>query len=213
MTSLLFIAVAGSAQAQGPTSATSPTSVATSAQTQRRPSTPNATAVSEVIVTASRKDLLGKAMTASQGSVTREEVVLRPVYRIGQLYETVPGLVVTIHSGEGKANQYLMRGFNLDHGTDFASFVDGMPVNRPTNAHGQGYSDQNFLMPQTVSGLDFTKGPYYAAIGDFGAVGSAHVHLLDDLPDQLSAPCAISRPMPAGPTILTATIASGRRST
>jgi len=187
MTSLLFIAVAGSAQAQGPTSATSPTSVATSAQTQRRPSTPNATAVSEVIVTASRKDLLGKAMTASQGSVTREEVVLRPVYRIGQLYETVPGLVVTIHSGEGKANQYLMRGFNLDHGTDFASFVDGMPVNRPTNAHGQGYSDQNFLMPQTVSGLDFTKGPYYAAIGDFGAVGSAHVHLLDDLPDQLSA--------------------------
>jgi outer membrane receptor protein involved in Fe transport len=207
MTSLLFIAVAGSAQAQGPTSATSPTSVATSAQTQRRPSTPNATAVSEVIVTASRKDLLGKAMTASQGSVTREEVVLRPVYRIGQLYETVPGLVVTIHSGEGKANQYLMRGFNLDHGTDFASFVDGMPVNRPTNAHGQGYSDQNFLMPQTVSGLDFTKGPYYAQRTSICST------ICRTSCRPVSGPCAISRPMPAGPTILTATIASGRRST
>jgi outer membrane cobalamin receptor len=143
--------------------------------------------VSEVIVTASRLDLLGRAISASQGTVTRQEVLLRPIYRAGQLYETVPGLVVTIHSGEGKANQYLMRGFNLDHGTDFASFIDGMPVNRPTNAHGQGYSDQNFLMPQVVGGIDYTKGPYYAAIGDFGAVGSAHVRLLDELPNQVSA--------------------------
>jgi hypothetical protein len=142
---------------------------------------------SEVVVTASRLDLLGKAETASQGVVTRKEVELRPIARIGQLYETLPGLVVTIHSGEGKANQYLLRGFNLDHGTDFASFVDGMPVNRPTNAHGQGYSDQSFLMPQIISGIDYTKGPYYAAIGDFGAVGSAHVHLLDVLPGEASA--------------------------
>jgi outer membrane receptor protein involved in Fe transport len=140
--------------------------------------------VTEVVVTASRNDLLGKAVSASQGTVTREEVELRPIFRIGQLYETVPGLVVTIHSGEGKANQYLLRGFNLDHGTDFASFVDGMPVNRPTNAHGQGYSDQNFLIPQIVGGLDFTKGPYYAALGDFAAVGSTHVRLLDELPNE-----------------------------
>jgi outer membrane cobalamin receptor len=154
------------------------------AKPEPKPATPTASAV---VVTASRVDLLGKAMTASQGSVTRQEVVLRPIYRIGQLYESVPGLVVTIHSGEGKAKQYLLRGFNLDHGTDFASFVDNMPVNRPTNAHGQGYSDQNFLMPQIVSGIDYTKGPYYAAIGDFGAVGSAHVRLLDDLPNQASA--------------------------
>jgi outer membrane receptor protein involved in Fe transport len=141
----------------------------------------------EVVVTASRRDLLGVAATASQGSVTQKEVDLRPIYRIGQLYETVPGLVVTVHSGEGKANQYLLRGFNLDHGTDFASFVDGMPVNRPTNAHGQGYSDQNYLLPQLVSGVDYTKGPYYAAVGDFGAVGSAHVRLTDDLANQVSA--------------------------
>ena len=147
---------------------------------------PSSKTVTEVVVTASRLNLLGRAETASQGSVTRKEVELRPIARIGQLYETVPGLVVTIHSGEGKANQYLIRGFNLDHGTDFATYVDNMPVNRPTNAHGQGYSDQNFLMSQIVSGLDYTKGPYYAAVGDSGAVGSAHVRLLDELPTQIS---------------------------
>jgi outer membrane receptor protein involved in Fe transport len=149
--------------------------------------------VGEVVVTASRQDLLGTADTASQGQVTSTEVKLRPIFRVGQLYETVPGLVVTIHSGEGKANQYLLRGFNLDHGTDFGSFVDSMPVNRPTNAHGQGYSDQNFLMPQIVGGLDYTKGPYYAQVGDFGAVGSAHVKLVEDLDDQVSLSAGTQR--------------------
>lgn len=149
--------------------------------------------VSEIVVTASRQDLLGTADTASQGVITRTEIELRPIFRVGQLYETVPGLVVTIHSGEGKANQYLLRGFNLDHGTDFASFVDGMPVNRPTNAHGQGYSDQNFLIPQVVGGLDYTKGPYYADIGDFAAVGSTHVKLIDDLPNTVSATIGTQR--------------------
>jgi outer membrane receptor protein involved in Fe transport len=148
---------------------------------QAQESSPN------VVVTASRLDLLGKAMTASQGSVTKKEVDLRPIYRIGQLYETVPGLVVTVHSGESKANQYELRGFDVDHGTDFATFVDGMPVNQGTNMHGQGYSDQTFLMPQIVSGLDYAKGPYGPANGDFSAVGSAHVRLVDILPNQISA--------------------------
>ena len=138
----------------------------------------------EIVVTASRVDLLGKATTASQGTITAKEVELRPLYRASQLFESIPGLVVTIHSGEGKAQQYLIRGYNLDHGTDFASFVDDMPVNRPTNTHGQGYSDLNFLIPQTVAGLDYTKGPYYAAMGDFGAVASAHTRLLNDMPTQ-----------------------------
>ena len=146
-----------------------------------------ATTVGQVVVTASRVDLIGKAMTASQGSVTKQEIELRPIYRVGQLYEAVPGLVVTVHSGESKAPQYELRGFDLDHGTDFASFVDGMPVNQGTNLHGQGYSDQSFLMPEVVGGLDYTKGPYFASVGDFGAVGSAHVHLVDDLPAQMSA--------------------------
>ena len=146
-----------------------------------------ATRVSEVVVTASRLNLLGVAQTASQGTVTREEIALRPTYRVGQLYEAIPGLVVTAHSGESKANQYELRGFDLDHGTDFASFIDGMPVNQGTNLHGQGYSDQSYLIPQMAGGIDYTKGPYYAANGDFSAVGSAHVRLLDWIPDQVSA--------------------------
>src|SRR6185369_5279541 len=101
--------------------------------------------VSEVVVTASTLDLLGVATTSSEGAVTKQELELRPVYRVGQLLETVPGLVVTVHSGEGKANQYLLRGFNLDHGTDLGTFVGGMPVNARIHAHGQGYTDLNFL--------------------------------------------------------------------
>lgn len=139
-----------------------------------------------IVVTASRSDLLGSATTASQGSITQKEVALRPIYRPGQLFESIPGLVVTIHSGEGKAQQYLIRGYNLDHGTDFANFIDDMPVNRPTNAHGQGYSDLSFLIPQIVAGIDYTKGPYVAAIGDFGSVASSHARLVNDLPTQVS---------------------------
>ena len=138
----------------------------------------------DIVVTASRVDLLGRAATASQGTITAKEVELRPIYRAAQLYESIPGLVVTVHSGEGKAQQYLIRGYNLDHGTDFANFVDDMPVNRPTNTHGQGYSDLNFLIPQIVRGIDYTKGPYYAGIGDFGSVASAHTRLADAIPTQ-----------------------------
>ncbi|MGA3399770.1 MAG: TonB-dependent receptor [Acetobacteraceae bacterium] len=139
-----------------------------------------------VDVVASREDLLGSAATASQGTVTQEELDLRPVFRVGQLLESVPGLVVTVHSGEGKANQYLIRGFNLDHGTDFATYVDDMPINEPTNAHGQGYSDVHFLMPELAVGIDYTKGPFYADIGDFGAMGSAHIKVADEIPTQMS---------------------------
>jgi len=142
--------------------------------------------ISEVVVTTSRLNLLGTASTASQGSVTEEELDLRPAYRVGQLLESVPGLVVTVHSGEGKANQYLARGFNLDHGTDIANFVDDMPVNRPTNTHGQGYSDLNFIMPELSNGLDYTKGPYYASVGDFGSVASTHMHLANEIPNQVA---------------------------
>jgi|HubBroStandDraft_1064217.scaffolds.fasta_scaffold00025_25 outer membrane receptor protein involved in Fe transport len=151
-----------------------------------RDAAPAPVPVENVTVTASRRDLIGVAETASQGSVTREELELRPVYRVGQLLESVPGLEVTVHSGEGKANQYLLRGVNLDHGIDFANFIDDIPINRPSNAHGQGYSDLNFIIPQLIGGLDYTKGPYHAAIGDFGAVGSEHLRLVDELPDQIS---------------------------
>jgi hypothetical protein len=103
------------------------------------------------------------------------------------MLETVPGLIVTLHSGEGKANQFLMRGYNLDHGTDLAIYVDAMPINQPTHAHGQGYTDLNFMIPELADGLSYTKGPYYANVGDFGAVGSVRASYRDTIADQVSA--------------------------
>jgi outer membrane receptor protein involved in Fe transport len=142
--------------------------------------------LAEVTVTAGRLRLIGTAATASEGVVVNDELALLPAYRPGQLLETVPGLDVTSHSGEGKANQYLMRGYNLDHGTDLAVFVDGMPVNEPTHAHGQGYTDVNFLIPELATDIAFTKGTYYADEGDFASVGSVHINYLDTIEDQVA---------------------------
>ena len=139
-----------------------------------------------VTVTADRLRLIGTATTASEGVVVNDELALLPAYRPGQLLETIPGLDVTSHSGEGKANQYLMRGYNLDHGTDLATFVDGMPVNEPTHAHGQGYTDVNFLIPELATNISYTKGTSYADEGDFASVGSVHINYLDSIPDQVS---------------------------
>jgi outer membrane receptor protein involved in Fe transport len=143
--------------------------------------------LAEITVTAQRTDLIGKASTASEGMVADQEIQLLPAYRPGQLLETVPGLIVTLHSGEGKANQYLLRGYNLDHGTDLETNVDDMPVNQPTHAHGQGYTDLNFMIPELADGITYTKGPSYANVGDFGAVGSVHVSYRDTIEDQVSA--------------------------
>ena len=118
---------------------------------------------------------VGTSDAASQGVVRAEMLKSRPLLRPGEVLETVPGLVVTQHSGDGKANQYFLRGFNLDHGTDFATSVDGIPVNMPTHAHGQGYSDLNFLIPELVDRIEYRKGPYFAGNGDFAASGSADI--------------------------------------
>jgi hypothetical protein len=146
----------------------------------------SSSALQEVSVTARRLDLIGTATTASQGVVVNDELALAPAYRPGQVLETVPGLDVTVHSGEGKANQYLMRGYNLDHGTDLAVFIDGMPVNEPTHAHGQGYADVNFMIPELATDVSYTKGTYYAFEGDFASVGAIHINYLDEIPDQAS---------------------------
>ena len=143
--------------------------------------------LTEITVTAARLELLGAASTASEGVVTNQELQLLPAYRPGQLLETVPGLIVTLHSGEGKANQFLLRGYNLDHGTDLATYVDGMPINMPTHTHGQGYTDLNFMIPELADSISYTKGPYYADVGDFGAVGSLRVGYRDVIDDQVSA--------------------------
>jgi outer membrane receptor protein involved in Fe transport len=132
-------------------------------------------------VTDSATDLVGAADTATVGTVLKEQLDSRPVYREGELLENVPGLIVTQHSGEGKANQYYLRGFNLDHGTDLAITIDDMPVNMPTHAHGQGYSDLNFMIPELVSGMKYEKGPYFADQGDFATAGAVQIGYLDRL--------------------------------
>ena len=124
---------------------------------------------------------VGQPNMASQMTVTGEELNARPVTRPGEMLEAVPGLIVTQHSGEGKANQYFLRGYNLDHGTDLAICVDDVPVNMRTHAHGQGYADLNWLMPETVNALEIRKGPYFADEGDFASAGNLHIGLIDSV--------------------------------
>jgi outer membrane cobalamin receptor len=119
---------------------------------------------------------LGSSHASSQGVINSQIIENRPLLRPGEMLEYVPGMVVTQHSGDGKANQYFLRGFNLDHGSDFATSINGMPINMPTNAHGHGYSDLNFLIPELVQRIDYRKGPYYAQDGDFSSAGSGDFH-------------------------------------
>jgi hypothetical protein len=121
---------------------------------------------------------VGTQDAASAGTINRALLESRPAQRPGEVLEFVPGLIVTQHSGDGKANQYFLRGFNLDHGTDFATRLAGMPLNLPSHGHGQGYTDLNFLIPELVARMDYRKGPYDAAVGDFAAAGSVDIHLL-----------------------------------
>ncbi|WP_225715585.1 TonB-dependent receptor [Bradyrhizobium semiaridum] len=123
---------------------------------------------------------------ASATQISGVEVNARPFSRPGEALEVVPGLIVTQHSGEGKANQYFLRGFNLDHGTDLAITVDGMPVNMPTHGHGQGYADINFLIPELIRSVDVRKGPYYADRGDFASAGAVDINYLNGLPRNIA---------------------------
>jgi hypothetical protein len=143
------------------------------------------TQMEEVVVTGRANDLLGVALSSSEGSTGEEDLKDLPLLRRGELMETVPGMVVTQHSGDGKANQYFLRGFNLDHGTDFAFSVDNVPVNLPSHAHGQGYSDLNFLIPELVQSIDYKKGPFFPEVGDFSSAGAANIKLVDSLPNSI----------------------------
>jgi len=128
-------------------------------------------------------DLVGIAQSATQGTVGAKEIEDRPILRSGEVLETVPGLIITQHAGGGKANQYFLRGFNLDHSTDFAIFLDDMPLNLPTHAHGEGYADMNTVIPEFVRRVNFEKGPYYANVGDYGSAGNAHLEFFKTLPE------------------------------
>ncbi len=152
------------------------------------------------------ENLVGVASAGSEGAITAAQLAVRPVNRAAEVLETVPGMVISQHSGEGKANQYYLRGFNLDHGFDFAQTVAGIPVNMPTHAHAQGYADSNFLIPELVSGVQFRKGPYYAENGDFSSAGSANINYFNvlDRPDRHASPAGrsatagFSAPSPEG---------------
>ena len=144
---------------------------------------PEDSVLEEVKVLGRRLDLGGEARSASEGVVGQEDLALRPLLRPGDVLESIPGLIMTQHSGSGKGNQMFLRGFNLDHGTDFATFVDGMPVNLPTHGHGQGYTDINFLIPELIRTIDYVKGPYHAELGDFSSAGGARIRTFRELPE------------------------------
>lgn len=168
-----------------------------------------------ITVTAPPVAGLGVADTATEGDVSQEQVEQEPRYRVGEVLETVPGLIVTQHSAEGKANQYFMRGFDLDHGTDIDITLDDMPVNMRTHAHGQGYSDLNFMIPELVGDIHYSKGPYFADLGDFDTAGAVQMTYVDTLPHDIASIsggtlgdyrglAAMSRPWGAG-NVLVAT--------
>ncbi len=129
----------------------------------------------------------GVAPTASSGRIDRADLDAHASHRTGDLLELIPGLITTQHSGEGKANQYYTRGFNLDHGTDFAVSIDGVPLNLSSHGHGQGYLDLNSLIPELLAGYDYRKGSYSLRDGDFATAGSAELRWADDVPAQFQA--------------------------
>ena len=141
----------------------------------------------EMIVRGNARELIGSANSATEGTVLKHQLDLRTVYRPGELLETVPGLIVTQHSGEGKANQYFLRGFNLDHGTDLRITVDGMLVNQRSHGHGQGWADTNFIIPELMGNLQYLKGPYHASQGDFSSAGAVTMSYVDKLPKGIAS--------------------------
>ena len=135
----------------------------------------------ELVVFGRGTDLVGRAEAASEGSVGGADLLIRPMFKTAELLESMPGMVAVQHSGSGKAHQYFLRGFNLDHGTDYTAIVDGMPWNLRSHGHGQGYLDVNGLIPEIVERIDYRKGPYRADLGDFAMVGASFISTIDSL--------------------------------
>ncbi len=174
--------------AASPASSPSPSACATSAPQPSAaspapcPSARPLREIGKVQATGRNANLVGTAAAASEGTIGIEQITTRPILRPGELLEEIPGLVISQHSGEGKANQYYLRGFQLDHGTDLESTVDGIPINMVSHAHGQGYTDINWLMPELVSYVEFKKGTYYADQGDFSTAGAYNLYFRDTIP-------------------------------
>lgn len=141
--------------------------------------TAEAPGVSEVVVFGRGEAKIGIAHAASEGSVAGSDLLVRPLLRTAELLEAVPGLIAAQHSGTGKANQYFLRGFNLDHGSDFTTYIDGVQMNFRTHGHGHGYLDLNGLIPEIIEREDYRKGPYRADGGDFALAGAAYMTTKD----------------------------------
>lgn len=137
--------------------------------------------VEEIRIIGRAQDLVGIAAAASMGRVGQDEIKRVPFLRPGEVLERIPGLIATQHSGTGKANQFFLRGFNLDHGTDFSTFLEGVPLNLPTHGHGQGYLDVNLLIPELIDLIEFRKGPYYADVGDFSSAGTSRIEYMSTI--------------------------------
>lgn len=142
--------------------------------------------VDRVVVFGRAQQQIGTASSASDGLVGYDDFTTRPMLRVGELVEVIPGMVATQHSGSGKANQYFLRGFNLDHGTDFLATIEGMPINLTTHGHGQGYLDMNFIIPEVVETVEYKKGPYHTEVGDFSSAGSTNFNIYDSLEDNFA---------------------------
>lgn len=143
--------------------------------------------VEETIVFGRLQEQIGNAGASSEGRVGGADLAVRPMLKVAELLEAVPGMVSAQHSGSGKANQYFMRGFNLDHGTDFTNYVDDVPINLRSHGHGQGYMDLNGLIPETVNYIDYRKGTYRADIGDFAMAGASMMSSIDYLDNSFVA--------------------------
>jgi outer membrane receptor protein involved in Fe transport len=135
--------------------------------------------VEEVVVFGRGEAKIGVAQAASEGTISGSDLLVRPLLKTAELLEAVPGLIAAQHSGSGKANQYFLRGFNLDHGTDFTTYVDDVQMNFRTHGHGQGYLDLNGLIPEVINREDFRKGPYRADGGDFALAGASYMSTVD----------------------------------
>jgi outer membrane cobalamin receptor len=163
------LVVVGAGLAAGPALAAEDEAVATA----------DANNVAEVVVFGRGEAKIGVAHAASEGTIAGADMLVRPLLKPAELVEAVPGLIAAQHSGSGKANQYFLRGFNLDHGTDFTTYIDDVQMNFRTHGHGQGYLDLNGLIPELINREDFRKGPYRADGGDFALAGAIYMSTVD----------------------------------
>lgn len=153
---------------------------ANASDTATETASPDEASRREIVVFGRGESKIGIAQAASEGSIAGSDLLVRPLLRTAELLEAVPGMVAAQHSGSGKANQYFLRGFNLDHGSDFTTYIDGVQMNFRTHGHGQGYLDLNGLIPEIVAREDFRKGPYRADGGDFAMAGAAYMSTIDE---------------------------------